>query len=85
MTREEIPALADPTTFQPFTIVTGSGQRFRVPHADFIDIPPMPDDEDEEGRLHPAPSYVTVYGKSAIPRFIVLANISAVEFHKEPA
>jgi hypothetical protein len=80
MTREEITELADPTTFQPFTIVTGSGQRFRVPHADFIDIPPIPEDEDQPV----PPSFVTVYGKAAIPRFIVLANISAVEFQTSP-
>jgi hypothetical protein len=80
MTREEITELADPATFQPFTIIAGSGERFRVPHADFIDIPPIPEDEDASV----PPSFVIVYGKAAIPRFIVLANISAVEFHKEP-
>jgi hypothetical protein len=78
MTRQEITELAEPTTFQPFVIVTDSGQRFRVPHADFIDIPPMPEEGDEE------PSYVTVYGKPAIPRFVVLAHITAVELQKEP-
>ena len=45
MTRDEITALANPATFEPFTIITGAGARFRVPHADFIDIPPMPEDE----------------------------------------
>jgi hypothetical protein len=83
MTREEITELADPTKFQPFTIVTSSGDRFRIPHADFIDIPPMPENEDDD-QPHPAPSYVIVYGKAPIPRLIVLTNISAIEFHKEP-
>jgi hypothetical protein len=50
--------LADPTTFQPFVIVTGSGQRFVVPHPDYIDIPPLPEEEESQ-----APSYVTVYSR----------------------
>jgi hypothetical protein len=71
-------ALSDPTAFQPFTIVTGSGARFHVPHADFIDIPPLPEDEE-------SPSYVTVYttGPAAVARFIVLSNIQEIEFQME--
>jgi|BogFormECP12_OM2_1039638.scaffolds.fasta_scaffold37584_3 hypothetical protein len=82
MTREEITELANPDTFQPFVIVTSSGHRFKIPHADFIDIPPVPEDEGEQAPR--PPSYVTVYGKASIPRFIVLSNITAIEFQKEP-
>ena len=58
MTREEMSKLADPETFKPFVIVTGSGSRFPLNHPDFIDIPPLP----EEGTGDEAwPSYVTVY------------------------
>ena len=80
MTREEMIKLADPTTFQPFVIVTGSGQRFVVPHPDYIDIPPLPEEEESQ-----EPSYVTVYsrGKASIARFIVLANIQEIEFQRE--
>jgi len=80
MTRDEIIELAEPYGFQPFVIVTSSGQRFRVPHCDYIDIPPT--QEDENGKTEP--SYVTVYGRASIDRFIVLANITEIEFQKQP-
>ena len=83
MTRDEMIKLADPATFQPFVIVTGSGQHFKVPHPDYIDIPPFSGENGQEDD----PSFVTVYttGRAAIARFIVLANIQEIEFQKESA
>ena len=80
MTRDEMIQLAEPATFRPFTIVTGSGESFKVPHADFIDIPPL-------GENEAIASYVTVYttGKAAIPQLIVLANIQEIKFQKKGA
>ncbi len=72
--------LADPMTFRPFVVVTGSGTRFNVPHPDFIDIPPVPEEPDEEEN----PSYVIIYsGGASIPRMVVLENIQEIEFKPE--
>jgi hypothetical protein len=71
MTREEITTLAEPIGFKPFTIITSSGARFNIPDPDYIDIPP--------GR-GAGPSYVTVYNRASVARFITLANIDAIEF-----
>lgn len=74
MTRQEITDLAEPLSFRPFVIVTSSGDRFDIRHADYIDVPPLP----ENGEA--TPSYVTVYNRAAVPRFIILAHINSVEF-----
>jgi len=50
VTRAEISALLEPATFKPFVLVTHAG-RFRVPHPDFIDIPPH-DVEEREPEFH---------------------------------
>ena len=50
MTRAEISALLEPATFKPFVLVTHAG-RFRVPHPDFIDMPPH-DAEEPEPQFH---------------------------------
>jgi hypothetical protein len=73
MTREEMTELADPERFRSFTIVTTGGQRFHISHPDYIDIPPLPE---ENGWV----SYVTVYNRGSVPRFIVLTNIDSIEF-----
>src|SRR4029077_15600778 len=75
MTREEMIKLADPTTFQPFVIVTGSGQRFVVPHPEYIDIPPLPEEEWSQ-----APSYVTVYSRGGVMHFRVKGKRSKIRF-----
>jgi hypothetical protein len=83
MTRDEMSKLADPETFEPFVIVTGSGSRFPVNHPDFIDIPPLPEEGAEDETW---PSYVTVYEtKSSVARFIVLSNIQQIEFKRRPS
>ena len=56
MTRAEISALLEPATFKPFVLVTHAG-RFRVPHPDFIYIPPHDAEE-------PEPSFIVVYTKT---------------------
>jgi hypothetical protein len=71
VTREEISDSLDPTTFRPFVLVTHAG-RFRVPHPDFIDIPPH--DEEE-----PEPSFIVAYTKTGTPRFVVLSSIDHIE------
>ena len=50
MTRAEISALLEAATFKPFALVTHAG-RFRVPHPDFIDIPPHDAEEPEPPRF----------------------------------
>jgi len=75
MTREEIAQIIDPAEFSPFVVVTGSGSRFPVNHPDFVDLPPMPEDEGAA-----APSFVVVYNRNGIPRLITLANIQEIEF-----
>jgi hypothetical protein len=77
MTRSEIAKLAEPEGFQPFVIVTSGGASYSIDHADYIDIPPIPDPEETEERF---PSYVTVYNRGSVPRFVVLENIASVEF-----
>ena len=77
MTRSEIAKLAEPEGFQPFVIVTRGGTRYSIDHADYIDIPPIPGPEETEERF---PSYVTVYNRGSVPRFVVLENIASVEF-----
>jgi len=71
MTRGEISDFLDPTTFRPFVLVTHAG-RFRVPHPDFIDIPPH--DEEE-----PEPTFIVAYTKTGTPRFVVLSSIDHIE------
>ena len=77
MTRSEITSLADPENFQPFVIVTTCGTRYSIDHPDYIDIPPLPQPEEGEEVF---PSYVTVYNRGPVARFIVLDNIASVEF-----
>ena len=74
MNTAEMSDLADRATFTPFVIVTVSDARFTIPHPDFIDIPPLPEEEGAE------PSYVTVYNRAAVARFIALSNIDSIEF-----
>jgi len=71
MTRGEISDFLDPTTFRPFVLVTHAG-RFRVPHPDFIDIPPHDEEELE-------PSFIVAYTKTGTPRFVVLSSIDHIE------
>jgi hypothetical protein len=68
--------LAEPDGFQPFVIVTSGGTRYSIDHPDYIDIPPVPESEAEEETF---PSYVTVYNRGSVPRFIVLENIASIE------
>jgi hypothetical protein len=77
MTRPELTTLADPENFRPFVIVTAGGTRYSIDHPDYIDIPPVP--QPEEGEEVGA-SYVTVYNRGAVARFIVLDNIASIEF-----
>jgi hypothetical protein len=72
MTRREISELLEPAMFKLFVLVTHAG-RFRVPHPDFIDIPPH--DEEE-----PEPSFIVAYTKTGTPRFVVLSSIDQIEF-----
>jgi hypothetical protein len=75
MTRAEITALADPTAFRSFVITTNGGLRFEIRHPDYIDVPPLPEGEEQE-----EPSFVTVYNRGSVPRFVILANIDSIEF-----
>ncbi|HEX6563482.1 MAG TPA: hypothetical protein VF020_04310 [Chthoniobacterales bacterium] len=76
MTRSEMAKLAEVADFQPFVIITSGGTRYSIDHPDYIDIPPLPDPESGEETF---PSYVTVYNRGSVPRFIVLENIASVE------
>jgi hypothetical protein len=71
MTREEMREFLEPATFRPFVLVTHAG-RFRVPHPDFITIPPHDSEE-------PAPSFIEVYTRTGVPRFVVLSSIDHIE------
>jgi hypothetical protein len=75
MTRAEITELANPENFRSFVITTNGGLRFEIKHPDYIDIPPLPEGEEQQ-----EPSYVTVYNRAAVARFIALANIDSIEF-----
>jgi hypothetical protein len=75
MTRAEITELANPETFRSFVITTNGGLRYEIKHPDYIDIPPLPEGEEQQG-----PFYVTVYNRAAVARFIALANIDSIEF-----
>ena len=75
VTREEIADIIKPDAFSPFVIVTGSGSRFSVNHPDFVDLPPIPEEIDPT-----VPSFMIVYTKNGVPRFIALENIQEIEF-----
>jgi hypothetical protein len=75
MTREEIAQIIDPAQFTPFVVVTGSGSRLPVNHPDFVDLPPIPEEEDAT-----IPTFVVVYNRNGIPRLIALANIQEIEY-----
>jgi hypothetical protein len=77
MNRSEIAHLAEPEGFKPFVIITSSGVRYSIDHPDYIDIPPLPQVEQGE---EADPSYVTVYNRGSVARFIVLENIASIEF-----
>jgi hypothetical protein len=77
MNRSEIAELAEPEGFKPFVIITSSGTRYSIDHPDYIDIPPLPQVEQGE---EAGPSYVTVYNRGSVARFIVLENIASIEF-----
>jgi len=76
MTRSEISRLAEADGFQPFVIITSGGTRYSIDHPDYIDIPPIPEPEAGEETF---PSFVTVYNRGSVPRFIVLENIASIE------
>lgn len=76
MTRSEIAKLAEPDEFRPFVIITSGGTRYSIDHPDYIDIPPIPEPEAGEETF---PSYVTVYNRGSVPRFIVLEKIASIE------
>jgi len=76
MTRSEIAKLAEPDGFRPFVIITSGGTHYSIDHPDSIDIPPVPEREAGEETF---PSYVTVYHRASVPRFIVLENIASIE------
>jgi len=82
MNRSEIAQLAEPEGFKPFVIVTSSGTRFSIDHPDYIDIPPLPQVEEGDDA---DPSYVTVYNRGSVARFIVLENIASIEFKSSRA
>jgi hypothetical protein len=69
--REEIADIIKPDAFSPFVLVTGSGSRFSVHNPDFVDLPPIPEEADPD-----VPSFMIVYTKNGVPRFIALENIS---------
>ena len=75
MTREEIAQIIDPAQFTPFVVVTGSGSRFPVNDSDFVDLPPISEEEDAT-----IPTFVVVYNRKGIPRLIALANIQEIEY-----
>ena len=75
VTREEIADIIKPDAFSPFVIVTGSGSRFSVNHPDFVDLPPIPEEVDPD-----IPSFMIIYTKNGVPRFIALENIQEIEF-----
>jgi hypothetical protein len=75
VTREEIADIISPESFSPFVTVTGCGSRFSVSHPDFVDLPPVPEEVDPD-----VPSFMVVYTKNGVPRFIALQNIQEIEF-----
>jgi hypothetical protein len=76
MKREEPKPLKDPETFKAFVIVTSGGGRYKVNHPDFIDLPPLPEEDAEEAE----PDYLIVYNRASAMRQIYLANVAAIEF-----
>jgi hypothetical protein len=78
MIGHETPAKSAPPQTQPLLLrqrPPHGGLRFEIKHPDYIDIPPLPEGEEQQ-----EPSYVTVYNRAAVARFIALANIDSIEF-----
>ena len=76
MTREELQTIAKASPFRPFTLVTESSGQYNVEHPDYIHFPPLaaPDDPDAW------PSYVEVYNRSSVPRYVTITAITEVVF-----
>jgi hypothetical protein len=59
--------------FVPFVLVLSSGDRYHIKTPDHADIPPADEESGER------PGWVIVYNARAVPRFLALENIAAVE------
>lgn len=59
--------------FVPFVLVLSSGDRYNIKTTDHADIPPI---DEETGERAP---WFMVYNERAIPRYLALENIAALE------
>jgi hypothetical protein len=59
--------------FVPFVLILNSGDRYNIKTPDHADIPPA---DEESGQR---PSWFIVYNQRAIPRYVALENIAALE------
>jgi hypothetical protein len=66
------------TPFNPFVLVLNSGDRFNIKTADHADLPPADEETGER------PSWFIAYTAHAVPRYLALANIAALEHSGEP-
>ena len=76
MTREELQTIAKASPFQPFILVTEPSGQYNVEHPDYIHFPPLPEPDDPEAW----PSYVEVYNRSSVPRYVTIEAITEVIF-----
>jgi hypothetical protein len=71
MTIEDFEELAAPEGFRPFVVVTKSGWSIKVPHPEFVAIPPQP------------ASYIIVYtARAHVPQLVDLDAIDHIEYQE---
>ena len=59
--------------FVPFVLVLNNGQRYSIKTPDHADIPPADEETGER------PAWFIVYNARAVPRYLALENIAALE------
>jgi hypothetical protein len=76
MNRDELQTIAKASPFRPFTLVTESSGQYNVEHPDYIHFPPLREPDDPEAWS----SYVEVYNRSSVPRYVTIGAITEVIF-----
>ena len=75
MTRVDLEEIAKPEGFKPFTVVTVGGLEMKVPHPEFIVIPPGGEE-----------SYIQIFklvGRTSVPKWIALDAIDHIEWENK--
>jgi hypothetical protein len=81
----EIRTFARATPFVPFTIVTNSGARYRVPSGDHLFFPPDTDEEGAPLPLEERSQAFQLFSRGVRYHWIFFDTVAAVEDFKPPS